>query len=192
MTVAEQARQAVPAAAALEKVTVQEPDGIVEFTGTLIDKVSTRSGDQPRWTELRLYWADKRGYVLFNSGKSVLYHSSGAPCNAGMPRVVSDISDEEYDALIPHIVTVSPDDRGPCNPPSQDSLYDDDVIYVETDRNWVMRCAAAADVISALHQTRKVAGKVEQYLSWPADKLLHLAARKDTDIQAEITRKKLL
>jgi hypothetical protein len=176
-------------------ITIEEPDAVVEFRGLHIADVSTRAGTQPRWTELWLYQITdgSAGYALANSGKSVLYHVPGGPCNTGLPRKAGDIPDDQLDRLIAHDHPVDNDE--PCYPPSLEHLanFDDTLINVEMDRNHVIKCVTAADVVRTLQQERRVRGKTaERFLSGPATRLLRMAADSDPDILAEITRKRPL
>lgn len=73
---------------------------VIEFEGELIAEASTERQDDPRWTEIKIYRTDAGRYVVHRTGRSVVYHVAGGPCNFGVATRGSDL----------------PPDAEPCRP----------------------------------------------------------------------------
>jgi len=177
------------AATGAHDIILDAPGGRVSFRGYLIKSISTRAGSQPRWTELALYKVtdDAGGYVLRNTGKSVLYHRPGEPCNLGVSARVGDLDDDRFNALEPHVTTIErfpgdPKALAPCYPPDLDDLDPDTVIAAELDLNGIRRCPTVRAVLEGLEQVKWDQGSRTRFLSEPAQRLLAEAADLDSDI----------
>jgi hypothetical protein len=179
-----------------EEVVLQEAGGWVSFRGYLIKKVSTRTGTQPRWTELSLYKVtdENGGYALANTGRSVLYHQPGPPCNLGVTKLIRELSDEEYEELESHNMLLErypgdPKALPACNPVDLDQLDAGTPVAVELNLHEVTKCATAASVQDELTQPRRNRdGTVTRFLSEPAQRLLNEAAEVDRDIAEALAK----
>lgn len=167
-------------------VRIELEDHPVEFTGTLVHRVSTRSPGQSQWTELALYRVTgnaRSRYAVVNSGMSVLYHvyrEDGLGCNAGVRKVLGRLSDEAYDILVP---------CSACRPRDLDDLPDDAVIAVEIPRNGITTARDAADLIHRMRQPPApgTAGR-RRAVSALGTRLLQEAREWDDDIDTELRR----
>lgn len=120
---------------------------IVEFDGELLGEVSSRRGQGPRWTELRLYRTDAGHYVLEKVGASVVVHAPRCPDMIGsLPRFQA-----EHPGADPSDGSWWLCDR--CMG-TRDAVRDITKLLVETNRHWIIISDNPAEIVDALYRRK--------------------------------------
>jgi hypothetical protein len=182
-------------------------DGLfrVVFTGTLLGHSDTHRNGVLRWVEMDLYWAEpgqeetspllrmpEGGYVTHIIGQSVVAHRLNSGTCSGLPVKIADMipdalpcPDCEPDPF-PLMRIIDPGEYRTDE--EREELLDieaerimtlrrkyDGMMDVESPRHTLRRAATAREAV------RRIVGPK---LSWPAEKLLHVAAQNDPLIKA--------
>jgi hypothetical protein len=166
-------------------VRLPSDDGILEFAGKSIGKVSTEQPGKLRWVEIAIHKVmDGTGrYVLSRVGRSVVYHRDDGPCHRGS-RVLA--------------VTVSKELK-PCpmcqpSPVNVIQMTPGSTIFVEADYHGAAICASAADLVSRLRLPDPLSssgtaapGSIRGAFSEPAQRLLIEARANDNEVNAALS-----
>lgn len=182
-------------------------DGLfkVIFEGLLIGHSDTHREGVLRWVEMDLYWAEpgqdetspllrlpQGGYVTHIVGQSVVAHRHNSPTCSGLSVLIAEMTP---DALPCPVCEPEPFPLMRHIDPSEYSTSEEReaLLDIEEERITALRqnYAGMLDVESPRHTLRRaltardaVRRIVGPKLSWPAEKLLHVASQHDPLIKA--------
>lgn len=149
---------------------------------------SSQGGRRPvtRWTDMVLYQVTDSGspyeYVLWITGRSVVYHKAGNRCDRGVGQRGVNVNvgklgeTERYDVLV-----ACPS----CRPTELDELNNADMVAVEEDRYTLHRCTDADALIEALEDR-------DGNISGLSIRLLNNAAEIDPAIRQAMQKERTL
>lgn len=147
---------------------VRDGRRLIEFTGRMLGEVSSRRGDAPRWTELRLYRTDGDTYILEKIGRSIVMHMPGCPDIIGdIPRFQDAHPGKDPDNGFEFHVCVPEE-------------YDFTVLLVEEDRYWATITSDPENVVEALYRRKGSA----RHLTRAALDLLEQIGDSDPELEA--------
>lgn len=143
----------------------------VRFTGTHLATVDADDGERIRWIELGLYKTQAGNYILYQVGRTVVYHLMNSDCK---PKLYTAV---EFGKL--------PAESAPCpvcQPP--DDMYDvvSDTVQVRLESN-LERVIVHETVASVIHGLENSKREGRKYLSRVARDLLVAASSKDEAIR---------
>jgi hypothetical protein len=120
----------------------------LEFEGNLLGEVSSRRGQGPRWTELRLYRTENGTYVLEKVGASVVVHAPGCPDMIGnLPRFQA-----EHPGADPSDGSWWLCER--CMASRSGTFVDMTRLLVETNRYWAIIAEDPSQIVDALYRRK--------------------------------------
>lgn len=146
---------------------VKDGSRILQFSGKLLGRSSSRRNDSLRWIEFELYRTENGSYVLSRVGVSVVYHA--ASCHLVKRYGLTEVATGELN---------SPRSLVPCEicHPSLAAA----VVFPEKDRTWAQVSDEPSAVLEALY---KYDDSGARYLTHVAQRLMAEAAQVDKAIE---------
>ncbi len=125
-----------------EQHQVRDGPRLIQFNGSMLGSVTSRRGDAPRWTELRLYKTESSTYVLEKVGRSIVMHMPGCSEILGqIPRFQDAHPGDDPDVGYEYHACVPEE-------------YDFTALLVEEDRYWAVITEDPQMVVEALYRRK--------------------------------------